>query len=83
MLEQLSSSIMKMDLKKLVFNHLSCPVLQTLLLVLHEKDTKLCSKLCKKVMSQVEFSETEKTNEYMEENERKEDDEDKDNGKER
>ncbi|XP_031565818.1 nucleolar protein 9-like isoform X2 [Actinia tenebrosa] len=66
MLERLSLKMMEMDLKKLVFSHLSCPVLQTLLLVLHQKNPKLCSKLCKKIMNQVEFNETEKMEDEME-----------------
>jgi len=66
-----------MDVDKLVFSHLSCPVLQTLLLVLHEKDDKLCSKLCKKIMTLVKLNEAEDST--MAETRGKDDDDDDDN----
>lgn len=44
-----------MELQKLVLHPVSNPLLQTLLLVVHQKDESLCMKLCKAVMSQIDM----------------------------
>ena len=54
-LKHFTKIIIKMELQKLVLHPVSNPLLQTLLLVLHKKDPKLCMKLCKAVMSQIDM----------------------------
>ena len=54
-LKQFTKIIIKMELQKLVLHPVSNPLLQTLLLVLHKKDQKLCMKLCKAVMSKIDM----------------------------
>ncbi|EDO33027.1 predicted protein [Nematostella vectensis] len=51
-LKTMASVVLNMDMEAQVFHPVCCPVIQTLLLVLHQKDEKLCSKLAKKIMKQ-------------------------------
>ena len=54
-LKHFTKIIVKMELQKLVLHPVSNPLLQTLLLVLHQKNQSLCMKLCKAVMSQIDM----------------------------
>lgn len=54
-LKSFTKVLIKMELQPLVLHPVSNPLLQTLLLVLHQKDQLLCMKLCKAVMSQIDM----------------------------
>jgi len=57
-LKDLTARVLDMDINTLVYSQLSCPVLQTLLLVHQQKNPKLCEKLCKKIIKLIDSSQT-------------------------